>query len=251
MTIHKVVFSMLIIAFFSLSNLVAEDCGNLIQDEDFIPFHAIIEKEIETELGALKKGERVVVIRPIDAETIRVNVPRKGFLTLPLNATSISFEIERAKNTEDPNYRIVPRMSFFLANRVMSGESSWQDLVHGGMVYRCKRWILLYGNAEMEATRSVVAAANEFYKNLNDSERKETIFVYMDVPGNKKAIQELAEDLSPSIQCMPGYLSRSYSKSLDHINQNLKLPQLVEVASSGRMICQLHGQEQILDWLQK
>ena len=90
---------MLIIAFFSLSNLVAEDCGNLIQDEDFIPFHAIIEKEIETELGALKKGERVVVIRPIDAETIRVNVPRKGFLTLPLNATSISSEIERAKNT--------------------------------------------------------------------------------------------------------------------------------------------------------
>ncbi|MEC7229571.1 MAG: hypothetical protein VXV91_00060 [Verrucomicrobiota bacterium] len=251
MTIHKIFLSALIIACFPLSNLVAEDCGNLIQDEDFIPFHAIIETEIETELGALKKGEMVVVIRPIDAETIRVNVPRKGLLTLPLNATSIGSEIERAKNTEDPNYRIVPRMSFFLANRVMSGESLWQDLVHGGMVYRCKRWILLYGNAEMEVTRSVVAAASEFYKNLNDSEREETIFVYMDVPGNKKAIQELAEDLSPSIQCMPGYLSRSYSKSLDHINPNLKLPQLVEVTSSGRMICQLHGQEEILDWLLK
>ena len=62
MTIHKIFLSALIIACFPLSNLVAEDCGNLIQDEDFIPFHAIIETEIETELGALKKGEMVVVI---------------------------------------------------------------------------------------------------------------------------------------------------------------------------------------------
>ena len=46
MTIHNVVFSILIIACFTLSNLVAEDCGNLIQDEDFIPFYAIIEKEM-------------------------------------------------------------------------------------------------------------------------------------------------------------------------------------------------------------
>lgn len=232
-------------------SLNAESTTDLIRDEDYIPFYAELQKEIVTEVGSLRSGERVVVLRPIDDDRIRVDVSRKGTASLPLDATNLAAEIKRAKHTDDPNIKLVPRMSFFLANRVVSGGSGWQNPIPGEMVYAAKRWILLYGDAEVDSTKVAVAAASEFYNTLPDHVRKQTVFVYMDVYGKKAAIQNLAEQLKPSIHCMPGYLSRGYSKSLDHINNDLEFPQLVEVASSGRILDQISGTEEITNWLIK
>ena len=38
--------------------------------------------------------------------------------------------------------------------------------------------------------------------------------------GNKPGIQEYYDTLQPSIQAMPGYLSRGYCKSFAHVQEN-------------------------------
>ena len=246
-------YSLTLLVLFQVTSLfAAEDAQeDLFPDEDLIPFYVEIVEDFESEVGLLQKGDRVVVVRPIGADHLRVNLSRKGTTTVPSRVTNVTAEISRIKRGEDVNLKIVPRMSFFLANRVMSGESEWQNPVPGDVINTSKRWFLLYGDAREPATREAVRAASGFYDSLQPSERAETVFVYMDVPGNKEAIRELAESINPSIQCMPGYLSRGYAKSLDQLNPREALPQLVEVASSGRMKRHILGAEAVKNCLQR
>lgn len=227
----------------------AADRIDLIADEDWIPLHAELTAELDTDIGTLYPGERVVVLRPLTKDTVRVDVPRKGVTTLAVEATNLSVEIENLKSVKDIRVRIVPRMSLFLANRVASGVSMWQDIVPAEKVYSTKRWLLLYGDATQAPTREAVVAANKYYASLSDEVKETLLFVYMDVPGNKSAIQDLAEYSNPKIDCMPGYLSKGYSQSLDHLVAEKDLPQLVELASSGRVINEAVGVAEIIDFL--
>jgi hypothetical protein len=219
-------------------------------DEDLIPFYVELVEDYESDIGRLHAGDRLVVVRPVDADHLRVNVSRKGTTTVPSWVTNVTAEISRVKQGVDVNLKIVPRMSFFLANRVMTGESEWKNPVPGEVINTSKRWLLLYGDAREPATREAVRAASDFYNRLTSSARSETVFVYMDIPGNKKAIGQLAASINPSIQCMPGYLSRGYSKSLDQISPDEALPQFVEVTSSGRMQHHIIGSAAVQTWLQ-
>jgi hypothetical protein len=142
-------------------------------------------------------------------------------------------------------------MSFFLANRVVTGESLWQNILPLNSLHASDRWILLYGNAKTEETKQAVIAANRHYENLSSEARSRTVFVYMDVPGDKTAVQQLADSVRPKIQCMPGYLSRGYSSSFDHLGKEDELPLLVEVASSGRILDRVNGVEEVTNWLSK
>lgn len=224
---------------------------DLIRDESLIPFYAELNQAVETDTGALSGGERVVVIRPETPGSVRVEAPRKGIFTLPVEVTNLAEEIEHAKNADASNVRQVPRMSFFFANRIISGESGWQDPVHADMIYACKRWIILYGDANKESTKSTVIAASKYYETLAPAEQELTLFVYLDVPGDKVAIQELADAIAPKIHSMPGYLSKGYAKSLDQIEAGAEFPQLVEVASSGRILERANGLEAVMAWLNR
>lgn len=223
---------------------------DLIHDEDYIPFYAILEKAVDTDIGRLDTGQRVVVIRPVDSSHIRVNVSRKGTTTIPVDVTNLASEISKIKGNMVPNLEIVPRMSFFIANRIVSGESNWKITLRGDRVKKYKRWILLYGDASLEFMPEVVSAASDHYNKLSDADREITLLVYMDVTGVKKSIQELADMVHPSIQCMPGYLSQAYARSFDHIDDDSGLPQIVEVASSGRILHHAAGVAEVKKWLQ-
>ena len=223
---------------------------DIIQDEDYIPFYAHLEHEIDTEVGRLELGQRVVVIRPVDSSHVRVDVSRKGTATIPVSATDLASEMEKIKSKAVPNVELVPRMSFFLGNRIVSGESNWKVTLRGDRVKQYKRWILLYGDALNESIDNIISIASEHYNDLPDVERDQTLFVYMDIVGNKKSIQDLASRIQPSIQCMPGYLSQAYSRSFDHIDFDRELPQIVEVASSGRLLDSANGTDGVKAWLQ-
>lgn len=224
---------------------------DLIRDEDFIPFYAELNQTVETEIGRLTEGERVVVIRPDSSYNVRIEAPRKGIVTLPVEVTNLAVEIARAKSGDDSNFRKIPRMSFFLANRIMSGGSFWQNPVHADLIYSCKRWILLYGDAREEDTQSAVISASKYYEDLSPFEYNQTMFVYMDVPGNKVEVQKLADSESPKIHSMPGYLSKGYVTSLDHVEDDFGFPQLVELAASGRILARANGLQEITAWLNR
>lgn len=228
----------------------AEDSADRFPGEDYIPFYVEIVQDYEVGTETLKKGSRAVVIRPVSATQLRVSVARTGTFTLPATVTNVHEEIACLQNSDDPNLRIVPRMSFFLANRIVSGESGWLNPIRYETLNASSRWFLLYGDASDDATTESVIAASKFYDALEPAERANTTFVYMDIPGNKKAITKLADTTQPSIQCMPGYLSKGYVESLDHIDRNQVFPQLVEVASSGRIIRHINGSDAICAWLQ-
>jgi len=224
---------------------------DLMVDEDWIPLYVELNTKIDTEIGTLHPKERVIVLRPLTKDTIRVDVPRKGITTLPMEVTNLSAEIEHLKNSKDSRVTIVPRMALFLANRVASGVSMWQDIVPAEEVYSTKRWMLLYGDATEASTREAVVAANEYYARLPDEVKETLLFVYMDVAGDKVAIKDLAESANPKIECMPGYLSKGYSQSFDHLAKGKNLPQLVEVASSGRILDQVTGIDEIINLLER
>lgn len=219
-------------------------------DEDYIPFYAELTQSYATDQGVLKKGTRAVVLRPVGATQLKVSISRLGTFTLPAMVTDVHEEIERLQDSTDPNLRTVPRMSFFLANRIMSGESGWQDPVRSEVINATSRWLLLYGDASHPETSAAVVAASKFYDNLLPEERAKTVFVFMDIRGDKQAIAKLAATTRPSIQSMPGYLSKGYSKSLDHLDLNQAFPQLVEVASSGRIIHHAKSPEAVRAWLE-
>lgn len=219
---------------------------DLVRDEALIPFYAELNQIVETEAGTLAKGERVVVIRPESHESVRVEAPRKGIITLPVEVTNLTAEIERAKNADAYDFKQVPRMALFLANRIVSGESLWQHVIPADVIYSCERWVMLYGDASTEATKSAVVAASKCYEGLSLAEQKTTMFVFLDVFGNKSAIQQLANSVQPKIHTMPGYLSKGYARSLDHIEADSELPQLLEVAPSGRILSRANGLEVII-----
>jgi hypothetical protein len=248
MTMYSKILPILFLA--SFLQLLSASSIDLIQDEDYIPFQAMLTQDIDAEQGPLRQGERIVVIRPISKNTVHVEVPRKGFHTLHVDVTNLVEEIKARKNSKDPNFRLDPRMSFFLANRVVTGESAWQHVLRTDLIFTAERWILLYGDAQKESAKQAVVAASDYYSKLDPELREKTIFVYMDVPGNKAAIQELANTTQPTIQCMPGYLSRGYSRSFDHLGQDTQLPLLVELASSGRVLHQVESLEQVVAWLE-
>lgn len=219
----------------------AETQPDRFPDEDFIPFYVELTQDYQAEQANLKKGTRAVVLRPVGSTRLRVSISRSGTFTIPASASNVHEEIERMQGSDDPNLRIVPRMSFFLGNRIMTGESGWQNPLRNDVINAASRWFLLYGNAKDAETSEAVSTASKFYNALTAAERARTVFVYMDLPGNKEAIAKLADAMEPSIQCMPGYLSKGYSKSLDHIELNQEMPQLVEVASSGRVLRHVKG----------
>ena len=71
----------------------------------------------------------------------------------------------------------------------------------------------------------------------------------MDPSGSKGGIQKIAERLEPSIQSMPAYLSKGYSKTLQHLEDDLSMPVLVEVKSSGRIVERVVGVKEICSFL--
>ncbi|MDP4694113.1 MAG: hypothetical protein NWS00_06155 [Opitutales bacterium] len=234
---------------FCASYVHADSEIDVIRDENHIPFHALMTRDVDVAGSRLQVGERVVVLRPLSEKLIRVEVSRKGIFTLPVEATDVGVEIQRSKQSNDSNYKLIPRMAFFLTNRIISGESMWQDTLPVESVHAMDRWILLYGDATTSDTQVAVIKASEYYRSLSAGERKHTAFVSMDVVGNKTAIQLMAENVEPSIQCMPGYLSRGYAQSLDHVDPDKAYPQLIELASSGRIIRSVQGVVAVSEWL--
>ena len=245
---HSISFFIYLVFMFA-SNARAD--VDVIRDEDFIPFQAVMTQDYQAEAASLLLGERVVVLRPLSADSIRVEVPRKGIFTLPVAVTDVGIEIERVKQSTDSNFKQIPRMALFLTNRMISGESGWQNRLPVERVHGFDRWILLYGDAQAEDTRAVVKKANAYYSSIPEQARMRTALLYMDVVGNKEAIQSIAEAFEPSIQCMPGYLSKGYSRSLDHIDATREFPQLVEVAPSGRILDHVGGVEAVSIWFDK
>ena len=230
----------------------SEYVADLIRDEDFIPFYAHIESEFVSSVGKLEVGERVVVIRPVDERSVLVEASRKGHFIIPVENTDLRREIEKARSTiADGEFtKMIPRMAFFLTGRLISGESKWSRRMPTEEVYDFNRWILLYGDGASQSARVALNAANAYYSSLSEVEREHIALVYMDVSGSNPIIRTLAEEIGPSFQCVPGYLSVGYTESFDHLSGD-NLPQLVEVASSGRILARAEGADAVKDWLER
>jgi hypothetical protein len=233
-----------------VSTAQAESEIDVIRDEDYIPFYVSLVRDQNFETASLSVGERAIVLRPLTPDSLRVEVSRKGIFTLPAHATDVASEIEYAKQSADSqNTKLIPRMALFLTNRMISGESGWQNPLPIETVHAFERWFLLYGKAGEESTERAVRRASEFYSSLPEAERNQMAFLYMDTVGDKASIQAMAEMLEPSIQCMPGYLSRGYTRSLDQFDAEQGMPQLIELAASGRIIERLVGLPALEEWL--
>lgn len=214
--------------------------------EDMLPFKAELSHDFfpEDQSVKLEKGARFVILRPLDNDLLLVEFPRKGIYQISPSITNVSDYIKEAKEKEETSGR-VPRMSYFLANKIISGESGWQYPLRSDTVNCFSRWILFYGDSTEESTIKAIRYADSYYRKLNDADRTNTALVYIDTTGSKTGIQSIADTLKPSIQSMPGYLSRGYSTSLFHIDDEDELPVLVETKSSGRVITKCEGLEQI------
>ncbi len=228
--------------------LYADVEGN---DEDFLPFYAELTEDFSPKDDSveLEKGERFIILRPLDDGELLVEFPRKGTYAISSSITNVPKYIEETKaNAVTINF--VPRMSYFLANRIISGESGWQYPLRSDTVNCFSRWIFLYGDSSEASTIEAVKLADSYYRELRDMDRAKTALIYMDITGNKAGIQSIADTLKPSIQSMPGYLSRGYSKSLAHLNDIKEFPVLVETQSSGRIVSKHMGLDQIRTFLE-
>lgn len=214
--------------------------------EELLPFQAELTQDFlpEDKSVKLEKGTLFIILRPLDNDLLLVEFPRKGVYKISPSITNVSDYVKKAEENEKTNGR-VPRMSYFLANKIISGESGWQYPLRSETVNRFSRWILLYGDSTEESTIVAIKCADNYYRELSDEGRTRTTLIYMDTNGDKAGIQSIADTLKPSIQSMPGYLSRGYSKSLAHIDDLEQLPVLVETKSSGRIVSKREGLEQI------
>lgn len=227
----------------------------IIDDEDYLPFMVeLTEDYLPSEADqALSAGLRVVIVRMENDQVMVVDVPRRGVFKIPAVVTNAEVEIERTKSlsrNSDGNFLLVPRMAMFLANRVVDAETKWEYPVRSHIVNRMQNWYLLYGYSGDADTAEAIRMASNFYSSLPEIERKKTLFVYMDIEGNKAGIQSYYDTLKPSIQTMPGYLSKGYTKALSHVNVDSdSTPLLVHVASSGRILSKHIGLEEIESYL--
>jgi hypothetical protein len=215
-------------------------------DEPWIPFQAEIIEDmtVGASVQNLPAGLRFVVVR-VEADTVIADISRIGTVEIPLKNTNIQSQIDQARAVgEIP----IPRMAHFLSNRIVSGQSGWELPLRSPEVIQFERWILLYADSDSEATRALISRADSYYQNLTSKVQKNTALVLMDPSGNKAALNSIRDDLEPSFQMMPGYLSRGYSKSFAHLEDG-ELPILVEVSSSGRILHRIRGIEEISKWL--
>lgn len=217
-----------------------------LEDEDYLPFMVEMTSDYtpEGEEKPLPKGFRCVVLRMEDNQALLVDFPRRGIFSIPADTTNAAAGVEASKNAKiqgGSNYFAIPRMAMFLANRIVSAESEWEFVLRSDVVNTMSHWYLLYGNSNDAETARAIEVASEFYSSLSNEERAKTLFVYMDLKGNKPGIQEYYDTLQPSIQAMPGYLSRGYCKSFAHVQENDDLPVIVHLSSSGRMLAKETG----------
>lgn len=224
-----------------------------LEDENYLPFMVEMTEDY-LPAGAdetLSEGQRVIVIRMENDQVMVVDVPRRGVFEIPAEVTTAASEVEKTKalsQRADGNFILVPRMAMFLANRVVDAETKWEYPVRSHIVNSMQNWYLLYGSSDDADTAEAIRIASDFYSALPVVERQKTLFVYMDIEGNKSGIQSYYDTLKPSIQTMPGYLSKGYVKVLNHVNED-SVPLLVHVASSGRMLSKHVGLGEIESFL--
>ena len=223
-------------------------------DEDYLPFMVEMTSDYtpEGEEKPFPKGFRCIIIRMEDGQRLLVDFPRRGVYSIPVsvtNAASLMHAAKTANYEEAENFILGPRMAMFLGNRVVSAESGWEFVLRTDVVKRVKNWYLLYGNSDDVDTARAITAASEFYSSLSPEEREIALFVYMDIDGSKSGIQKYYDTLQPSIQAMPGYLSRGYTKSFAHVATGDSYPLVVQLASSGRILEKHVGLENIQSFL--
>jgi hypothetical protein len=217
-------------------------------NEDLLPFKTEFKKDYTVDnTTTITAGTRCIILRPVGIDQLLIEIPRRGVFEVPLSSTNVGAAMADSELTEE--LRAVPRMSYFFANRIISGESGWQYPVRTEVVTLFNRWIIIYGNSNEPLTLEAIRCADTFYQSLVERERKETSIVYMDPSGSKGGIQKIAERLEPSIQSMPAYLSKGYSKTLQHLEDDLSMPVLVEVKSSGRIVERVVGVKEICSFL--
>jgi hypothetical protein len=217
-------------------------------DERFLPFELYLTEAYQP-VGfdyTIDAGTKFVLIRR-EGDSLVAEFSRKGVFKVPIDSTDAALQVELIKKGDTSV--IVPRMALFLANRIISGETNWTHPYRSKEVNVMNRWFLLYGQANEASTREAIELADHYYRQLSEDERAVTAFVYMDVAGDKKGIQLIADELEPAIQAMPGYLSRGYSRSFSHLNEDEELPVLVELQSSGTVIDKRIGVAAISDYL--
>lgn len=247
----RIIFNLLIIG--SILLPVALTAWSL-EDEPYMPFHLETTQEFlpEGQHVPVPAGFRFVLIRPMDEGLLLGDFPRRGVCAVPANLTNLEAEIRVAKaNAASENVVLPPRMAFFLANRILSGESKWLDPIRYESVINYSRWLILYGNSSDITTQDVLHQANDFYSQLTPQQRAETVLVFIDPEGNKEGIAHLQQKVDPIFQAMPGYLSRGYSRSFGHLGPDEALPILVELHSTGRVIEKVIGSEAVSHWFAK
>lgn len=203
--------------------------GNLI--EDFQPSDAS---------KMIGEGTRFILLRPLNDGYLLADFPRIGVYPVAIDSTDVMQNLAGVETQNVPN-KYVPRMSYFFANKIISGESGWQLPLRSHIVNKFSRWIILYGRSDEIETKEAVWQADQFYRELSTEERDQTCLVYLDPLGNKQNINAIAEEFTPLIQSMPGYLSRGYCHTLFHLDDNSTLPVVVELLSSGRVVSRHEG----------
>ncbi|MDQ8207730.1 hypothetical protein QEH52_09430 [Coraliomargarita sp. SDUM461003] len=213
--------------------------------EASLPFYAKLVEDYTPENGdrVIPADTRFVLIRPLDDGKLLAEFPRVGHYELSLEQTNVQAEIERERNTDNvPN---MPRMAYFLANRIMTGESVWQNPLRQEDVVETQNWFLLYGDSSEPELLEAVLRLDGYYRSLDETSRKVTVAVYLDTAASKAGIQAIADSVKPSIQAMPAYLSAGYCKSFQHYSASDEMPVLVEVSSSGRVLSKAAGLDAI------
>lgn len=225
------------------------------EDEIYLPFQAKLTQSFlpnNDSSKELQAGERFIILRPVDDGLLLAEFPRKGTYKISPSITDVNdLIIDAKKSMEKENAVLTSRMNYFLANRIISGETGWKYTLQEAELREVTRWILIYGDSAEKSTIKAIKLADAYYVSLSDKEREKLALVYLDPTGNKTNIQSIADTLKPNIQSMPGYLSRGYSKSFAHLNDVEKFPFLVELETSGRIVSKHEGFRKIKTFFKK
>ena len=228
---------LLLLLFIACSSALAS--FDLTEVENCLPFYVTATADIEApDDKVIRKGQRGVLIRPTEANELLVNFGREGSLLVSPDKTDVvSIDAATCAQTAAAG----PRINQFLFNRLMRGSSAWTLPLGVEEVRDASSWLFLYGSADSLETKAAIHLASEYQNGLPEETRATQLIVYLDRDGDKRKIQALAHELKPSIAAMPGYLSKGYFQSFEHVDPDGPLPQLVELHASGRIKNHIKG----------
>lgn len=231
----------LLFLFIALANLLF----SAIPDSDlaFVPYYADLEESIEVSGKQINEGTRFIIIR-VEGDEVLANFSRKGIHRVELSKTNIKNLLLEQKKLNQPT----SRLTYFVGNKIVSGESNWKNLIHINEVKKYDEWVILYAASSHPNIKHWLSKFNKVSENTKERFPNK-LFLYIDTEGHQKNLDLLGNELDLSIATLPWYLSKGYVKGLGHLTEEVEFPAIAVVYSTNNVKSVHSGNESVINYL--